>query len=508
MKKILVALLLASCLSQSAFALAPSTSVASIASSSAPGFLKGQDGYEVALTGRLCFECPLGTNTQQKTYLFTGLGFSNFFQTPVTTFNAFNASQMFLVSSSKLGITASRQWGGWKQSLVGVLNLNQAAGAKTNTSEAYLLFENDLFGSLAMGNTYGAEDSFAMGPFDITAGSGGITGTSILNFIPQTTGVLLYNSMVGYTSTATKVRYSTARNGGLMGFLSFTPNTIHRGDAALNTGSSPARSPFQPFDLNSLAYGANYLTQWEKGSFGVSFVGLMGSTQPEKPLLPSAGTPEIINATDQSIIKQGTPTLTGQELARINTKAYQVGGVLTLGEISLAAEWTFNGNSHQLANDFNCIVQVQDSNGNALPPRQGVTPPTLNVNGQQQTFVSKRYLASQAGSGQMLTLGLGYSTPEYRLSLSYLNSSVKTGFLSASQTTSHKATCTGYMLSAEYNVVPGLTPYFEIGRFNLQNPDWAYTATMIPTLTQFEYCAVPGYETPSTVVMLGIKIQF
>ncbi len=485
-----------------------SASAASTASNTSTT-VSGNNGYTVTLTGKLAFESPAGTNTHQKTYLFSGLGFANFFQTPVTTFDSFNASQMFLVSSSKFGITASRQTSDWKQSLVGVLNFNQAAGAKTNTSEAYLLFENDLFGSLALGNTYGAEECYAVGPFDLTAGSGGVTGTSILNFIPLTTGVPIYNAMVGYTSTATKIRYESPRTGGIMAFVSFTPNTIHRGDAPLNTGVSPARAPFQPFDLNSVAYGANYLAQWDKGSFGLSFVGLVGSTQPEKPLFAAAETVEIVSASDpQKIITKGKTALTGNELVRFNTNAYQVGGVFALGSISLAAEWIFNGNSHQLSNNFNPIINVKTDDGIDLAAKQGIIPPMLTVNGQQETFVPKQYVAAQAGDGKMLTLGLGYTAEEYRLSLSYINSSVKTGFLSEGQTTSNRATGTGYMLSAEYNVVPGLTPYFEIGQFNFINPDWAYTATMIPTLTQFEYCAVPGYETPSIVVMLGIKIQF
>lgn len=321
----------------------------------------GKSGFEVVFSGKMLFEAPFGENQNQQSFLFSGAGFSKLFQKNITAFDTYNANSMFLLSSSRFGVTATRQVNDWKISLVGLFNLNQGAGARGNVREAYVLLDHPLLGTLALGNVTGIEDATAMGACDIIQGSGGVCGTSFAKFIAPTTGVLTYPSMAGDTLTATKVRYITPRvpKGLLKGIqlaVSYTPNTMHRGESPMNTGVSPLREPFVPFDLNSLALGVNYLVQWNSGSFGLSFVRIQGDTRPEKPLLDQLGTKQITDPATGNVIDAGTPALTGNELERNPTRAYQVGGVLTLGSLSFGAEYVYNGKSHTLENDFNPTI--------------------------------------------------------------------------------------------------------------------------------------------------------
>jgi hypothetical protein len=458
----------------------------------------------------MSFDMPFGANQNQQSFLFSGAGISKLFQNkPATTFETFNATNMFVLNRSKFQIIGSRAIGNdWKVSLVGALNLNQGAGARGQVREAYILVDHPLLGTIAMGNTYGIEEVTSMGPCDIMQGSGGVAG-SMFKFIAPTTGVLTYPSMVGDTATATKIRYITARikEGPLKGIqmaTSYTPNAIHRGETSLNTGVSPMREAFMPFDLNSLSLGANYLTQWEKGSFGLSFVRIQATTQAEKPLVAQDAKSQITDPETGKIVEAGSPAINGNELDRCNTQAWQIGGALSLGPISFAAEYIYNGKSHTLANDFNPIINKEDGSIAV----QGVSPGTINFNGSDQTFEPKEYVAAQAGDGKILTLCIGYTGLDYGISLSYLQSSIKTGFLGEGQTTSHKAACKGYVLSAQYNSIPGFVPYLELGTFKLTNPDWAYATSMIPSLTQFEFSGIPGKETFTNAAIVGVKIQF
>ncbi len=473
----------------------------------APSLSSVKNGFEVVFSGKIVFEMPFGQNQKQQTFLFSGEGFQKLFQTKSTTFNTYNANNMFLINSSRFTITASKQVNDWTISLVGSYNINQGAGGKGAVKEAYILFDNGLFGTLALGNTYGVEDVTSMGAGDVAQGSGAFHGTGFSKFLPETTGVLLYPSIVGYTTTATKVRYISSRikQGvlkGLQASVSYTPNTMHRGEMSLNTGISPLREPFSPFDLNSIAWGINYLTQWNKGSFGLSFVQITAKTQAEKPLLPQDAVNEI--TVDGKVAAEGRPELTGNELQRFNTNAYQLGGVITLGPISFGIEYIHNGKSHMLKNDYNPIIL----NEQGTEVKSGINPGTIAFNGSETTFESKKYVASASGNGKIVNMSLGYTGDTYGVSLSYLQSSVRTGFLGEGQTKSEKATCQGYILSTQYNAMPGIVPYIELGTFKLNNPDWAYTSTMIPSLSRFDFSGVPGKSNFTNTAIVGVKVQF
>ena len=464
--------------------------------------LSSANGFEVIFGGKMVFEMPFGQNQRQQSFLFSGSGFQKLFQTDSTPFNTYNANNMFLINSSRFTITASKQVNDWTISLVGSYNINQGAGGKGAVKEAYVLFDNELFGTLALGNAYGVEDVTPMGAGDVAQGSGAFYGTGFGKFLPATTGVLLYPSIAGYTGTATKVRYISSRikQGvlkGLQASVSYTPNTLHRGEMSLNTGVSPLREPFAPFDLNSIAWGINYLTQWNKGSFGLSFVQITAKTQAEKPLLPQ----DAVAASDGN---GGAPALTGNELQRFNTNAYQLGGVITLGPISFGIEYMHNGKSHMLKNNYNPIIL--DESGNEVS--SGINPGTIDFNGSETTFESKEYVASASGNGKIVNMSLGYTGDTYGVSLSYLQSSVRTGFLGEGQTKSEKASCQGYILSTQYNAMPGIVPYVELGTFKLSNPDWAYTSTMIPSLTRFDFSGVPGKSNFTNTAIVGVKVQF
>lgn|GEM_PF-3706754 len=481
--------------------------IAEDAPAKAPSLSSAKNGFEVVFSGKMMFEMPFGQNQKQQTFLFSGKGFQKLFQTDSTPFNTYNASNMFLINSSRFTITASKQVDDWTISLVGSYNINQGAGSRGAVKEAYLLFDNGLFGTLALGNTYGVEDVTPMGAGDVAQGSGAFYGTGFGKFLPETTGVILYPSIAGYTGTATKVRYISARirQGilkGLQASVSYTPNTMHQGEMGLNTGASPLSKAFSPFDLNSIAWGVNYLTQWNNGSFGLSFVQITAKTQPEKPLLPQDAVPQI--TVDGKITQEGSPELTGNELQRFNTNAYQLGGVITLGPISFGIEYMHNGKSHMLKNDYNPIILDEDGN----EVSEGIKPGTITFNGSDTTFEPKKYVASAAGNGQIVNMSLGYTGDTYGISLSYLQSSVRTGFLGEGQTKSEKATCQGYILSTQYNAMPGVVPYVELGTFKLNNPDWAYTSTMIPSLTRFDFSGVPGKSNFTNTAIVGVKVQF
>ena len=405
-----------------------------------------KNGFELIFGGKMMFESLHGENQNQQTFLFSGSGFQKFFQTNITPFDTYNANNMFVINASRFTLTASKQMNDWIVSLVGSYNINQGAGPRGAVKESYILLDNPLFGTIALGNTYGVEDATIIGPVDVAQGSGAFYGTGFGKFLAQTTGVLSYPSMIGYTGTATKVRYITARAKegllkGLQWSISYTPNTMHQGEMKLNTGSSPLRDAFSPFDLNSTAWGVNYLSQWSGGSLGVSFVKMDAQTHSEKPLLPQAGENGVVDSQGK-ITKEGSPTLIGNELDRFNTNTYQVGGVITVGPISFGMEYIYNGKSHMLKNNFNPVIKTDQG----AEVSWGIHPGKITFNGSETEFQPKEYIADASGDGQIINLSLGYTGSDYGISLSYLQSSVKTGFLAEGQEKSEKATCQGYIL--------------------------------------------------------------
>ena len=488
-------------------------SAAASTQSKAASYLTGKDGYQLEVSGKMLVEAPFGNTNKAQQFLFKGAAIAPLFPGPVTIFDSYYAKQMLLVNASRLVFKASKSHNDWVAAVVGSLNLNQGSGARSNVREAYASLAHPVIGLINLGNTYGVEDRLVIGPRDITCGSGGVAGSSFFKFLPSTTGVLTYVGMAGCTNTATKAFYATNRvpegllKGLLFGF-SYTPNTMHRGEMGLNVGYSPMREPFMPFDLNSLASGVNYLTQTEKASFGASFVYLMaGNTHSEKPIFAQDAKLATLNS-DGTIATQGAPELIGNELDRCPTRSYQVGTACSLGNLSVSAEWIMNGNSHKLANDYNPVIYAEDEDGKKIVVASGINPPDLEVNNQQDTLLEKEYVADKAGRGQIWNVAVAYTLNSYKFSVSYMQSSVNTGFLSADQVDSAKATCSGWACGIDYNVMPGFTLYAEFGQFILKNPDWAYTATMIPSLTQFEYYGIAGSETPLTVFMVGAKLQF
>jgi hypothetical protein len=290
---------------------------------------------------------------------------------------------------------------------------------------------------------------------------------------------------------------------------SYTPNTVHYGETRMNTGVSPAREPFVPFDLQSWSTSMNYLSAWEGGSIGFSAGMLQAQTQPEKPLLPQKAVDCVVDAQGK-VITEGKPQLIGNELERNNTRGWQCGAAITLDQTSVAFEYIDSGKSHLLKNDFNPIIYQAPAPGatSSTPTiyRQGITPPA-NI-GKYGPWEPKQYIASKAGNAHMWTVGVSQNFDTFGMSFTYMRSSIDTGFVSLNQAESGQSVAQGFSIAMQYNAMPGFAPYVECGRFQLTNPDWAYIATMIPSLTKFEYTATPEYERYYSAFVIGFKLSF
>jgi len=156
-----------------------------------------------------------------------------------------------------------------------------------------------------------------------------------------------------------------------------------------------------------------------------------------------------------------------------------------LGPWVLGAEYIYNGKSHRLANDYLDVHPIIDGT------RQG----------------HKDYIASKAGKNWVLNTGIGYITKTAGFTFSYLHSQRRTGFVTSKiDEKSIKAVGNSYVLSAEYYLAPGLSPYIEGAIYNMKNPAWSHIAYSIVKITNLQYVGVPSNK--AKVILTGIKLQF
>jgi hypothetical protein len=304
--------------------------------------------------------------------------------------------------------------------------------------------------------------------------------------------------MMGDTGNSTKVMYATPRieagllRGWKMG-VSFAPNTKHKAGMAMNTAASPVKKAFAPFDLNSTAMGVNYLSSWTKnGSFGCSFVYLMGDTRPEKVMNTAAREFDIKEGDQAGTYLVDVPS---RSLNRFPTRAFDVSMVTKIGNWFVGAEYIQNKSSGQLRYNSPSAVKKDD-------PTVVLDYPIIPYQGAE----GKRYVSSKVGNGWMVNTCAGYDNRTFGISLSWLKSSVRTGFLGKGQTQSHCATTQVYALSIQYYYAPGIAPYFECGFAKMHNPDWAYTSKLIPFYSNFEYNGVASNK--GNFFTLGLKVNF
>ena len=150
----------------------------------------------------------------------------------------------------------------------------------TNVDTASILLRGE-WGTLMLGNTYGAEYFMSKGPLQqVIGGIGGADGdyTQVVN---RTSGALISMQPIGRTKNGTKISYYTPRIYGLQAGFSFTPNSRHRGEAKLFTHNNVRDGGFViPFDKNNIAAGLNYVNKFSNGvELGLSVNGIWAQTQ-------------------------------------------------------------------------------------------------------------------------------------------------------------------------------------------------------------------------------------
>jgi hypothetical protein len=411
--------------------------------------------YNVKIGGKLNFSFYSGANKHKHTYLFTGKFLNDLYQSG-QKLNTYELSSMAALNSSRFTVSADRCVAGVKYSFNLALTGDQ--NSTKSVREIYLKAETDQAGAFIFGNTKGVEDRFVACPSDFLVGSGGTDG-SFGRFVNMTTQCTMSPSLLGDPKESTKVCWISPRTNGFQIGASFTPSTQHYGEANMNTAYADLKKPYQPFDINSLALGINYLARFGEATLNLSFVHLRGQSRGELPDRPL--------------------------LARANTRVYDVGCVLSLGPWVLGAEYINNGKSHRFSNNYLNVNPVID----------GVK------------LGQKDYIASKAGKNWILNTGIGYITKTAGVTFSYLHSERRTGFVTPNTTEkSVKSVGNSYVLSAEYYLAPGLSPYIEGGIYTMKNPAWAHMSYAVVKMTELEFVGVPSNK--AKVILTGIKLQF
>jgi len=234
------------------------------------GTVKASSEYNVKIGGKLHFDCYSGSNKQKHTYLFTGSFLNDLYQNG-QRLNSYELKSMAALNRSRFTVNAEREVAGIKYSFN--LALTGDLNSTRSVREIFLQAENDQFGGFIFGNTKGIEDRFVACPSDFVVGSGGTDG-SFQRFVNITTGCTMSPSLLGDPKESTKVCWISPRKGGFQIGASFCPNTQHYGEANMNTAAADLAKPYQPFDINSLALGVNYLGKFSQGTLNLSFVHL------------------------------------------------------------------------------------------------------------------------------------------------------------------------------------------------------------------------------------------
>lgn len=198
----------------------------------------------------------------------------------------------------------------------------------SNVDTASILLRGE-WGTLMMGNAYGAEYFMAKGPLQqVIGGIGGADGdyTQVVN---RTTGAIISMQPIGRTKNGTKISYYTPRIYGVQAGISFTPNARHRGEAKLFTTSNNRDGENLPFDKNNIAAGLNYVTKFSNGiELGLSLNGIWANTQ------QPAG--------------RGDPGELSNFAPRQKTKVWMAGIVLGYKHFEAGFEYIDNGKSHEI----------------------------------------------------------------------------------------------------------------------------------------------------------------
>jgi outer membrane protein OmpU len=185
------------------------------------------------------------------------------------------------------------------------------------------------WGTLMLGNSYGAEYFMSKGPLqNVIGGIGGADGdyTQVVN---RTTGAIISMQPIGRTKNGTKISYYTPRVYGVQAGLSFTPNARHRGEAKLFTTANNRDVENLAFDKNNISAGLNYVTKFSNEiELGLSVNGIWANTQQPGGRVAAAQL--------------------SQSAQRQKTKVWMAGIVLGYKHFEAGFEYIDNGKSHEI----------------------------------------------------------------------------------------------------------------------------------------------------------------
>ncbi|BDB96492.1 hypothetical protein [Candidatus Hydrogenosomobacter endosymbioticus] len=416
----------------------------------------GKDGgFEVTFSGKFLSDAFFGNQKALGTY---SLRKDDSGKVSASYKENKNQHVMFALDNSKVNIEAksSKDWmdysflcsfTGDKNAGYGVREIFGTCGAKS-------------VGLVMFGNTKGVEDRCAVSPVDFAAGSGGVDG-NFFRFVNGTSGVWMAPTLIGETGYATKFSAYSERFYGFQLGVSYAPNNQHLGEQGLKTDASPYRDHPVPFCINVWSPGVNYLYKVDGGYFSMSWVAVSGKTKAELANSPM--------------------------LKRRNTFSHAVGMTCGIGAFEFGVEGIFNGKSQTFSNNMLGISPVV--NGTAMQ--------------------SMGYFANKAGKYWSVDAGVGYTIGSGKLTFTYLHSQRHTGFAKDLASKSVVAKGDAYVLSAEYNVAPGLMPFVEGAVYKMKNKAWAYGAAyrvLAADSSSHSVDAVKGNT--AKVVLCGIKVQF
>ncbi len=406
------------------------------------------NNLNLMISGLARFECTLGDNSEEYTFFFDKSSSAN-------SVLSKGSDGLFAVNNSRITVEALQQMGSIL--FKGTISITGDGHAKQSVRENYLMVEHDQCGTVIFGDTRGVEQRMTQGPTNFLPGGGGIDSSVARKFVNAATMVYLAPSLVGDTGYSTKFSYYTPTLAGFQFGVSVTPNTHHMGEGEMETATSPLAKAFAPFDTWSVGLGLSYVLQVQDFALRLSAVHLTGTTHPELPK---------------------------DALNRRDTNVWDFGAVVEFGALKLGAEYLYNGLSGTMVNPMMNIEPV--INGVTLEPKD-YDPDILNP-----------YWA--------LALGVGLVNDIGGIALSYFYTQRDTGICETYGGYCSQALGRSLVLSMEYNLIPGISPYIEGGIYNTENPDFAYVGAGFSSAAGLPYYA--SGDNDAKAVLMGLKFKF
>ncbi len=349
------------------------------------------------------------------------------------------------------------------------INMEAISNASPTITQNYVEF-NTTAGTFQFGNLVGIEDSFVKDGGSIIGATGGFDGGYSGVFNVSTLSPR-GNDTIGDTGYATKFVYVSPELLNIKFGVSYTPDTTHLGDAAMNNDSlkSNPRAPGQrafflktekginSIGLNSWAFGLMFHKQFNNWDVNVNAVYLM----------------------DQSYLLSSNKAIS--KLRMHNTSAYQLGTVI----------------GYKLQNG--ALVQLGGGYLNSGKSRLTHAPLGANATNYGYTIANGDGNQCRGNAGQAWNVAAGFTMGAYKVAGSFQQATRKTDAI-------HKARNNVYSITGDVVPVGGLKFYTELDYIESKSNQTAFDLAKANNGTSLSN--LPNKNNKGFVMTVGTKISF